>query len=88
MTVPLMILLYFQSLRFHRAPLLKMVMPVMSISVNPIIQLPDLMVMGSSTLIAIAGIFLAWLVYVKEPFRLKKLPTICPYTIFIQQVVY
>lgn len=74
MTVPLMILGVFSIFGgFIGAPFVENGYASYVYFGEPHHPTPDLMVMGSSTLIAIAGIFLAWLVYIKRAISAEKI---------------
>jgi len=74
MTVPLMILAVFSIFGgFIGAPFVEHGFSYYVYFGEPHHPTPDYMVMGSSTLIALAGIFLAWLVYIKKAISAEKI---------------
>lgn len=74
MTVPLMILAVFSIFGgFIGAPFVEHGFASYVYFGEPHHPKPDIMLMGSSTLIALAGIFLAWLVYIKKAISAEKI---------------
>ncbi|MGI6224673.1 MAG: NADH-quinone oxidoreductase subunit L [Peptococcales bacterium] len=74
MTIPLMILAVFSIFGgFIGAPFVEHGFASYIYFGEPHHPTPDLLVMGSSTLIALGGIFLAWLVYIKRAISAEKI---------------
>ncbi len=74
MTVPLMILAFFSIVGgFIGAPFLEKGFSSFIYFGEPHHPEPNLMIMGMSTIIAVAGIFLAWLIYIKKAISAEKI---------------
>ncbi|NLT95739.1 MAG: NADH-quinone oxidoreductase subunit L [Clostridia bacterium] len=76
MTIPLIILAVFSIFGgFIGAPFVEHGYASYVYFGEPHHPTPDLMVMVSSTLVAVAGIFLAWLIYIKKAISAEKIAT-------------
>ncbi|MFZ7104538.1 MAG: NADH-quinone oxidoreductase subunit L [Peptococcaceae bacterium] len=74
MTIPLMILAFFSIFAgFVGAPFVEHGFASFVYYGEPHHPEPDLLLMGTSTVIALAGIFLAWLMYIKKAISAEKI---------------